>query len=114
MKNLPHIRLKELRKKRKYSQQYMADHLGISQMAYSKIESNKTQLNWDKLNRISKILEINIWDLIDDTKAIESEHPDNLSFNEALDMLKQLLQKHEDEKKILREEIKLLKKQLKK
>ncbi|MCB9361698.1 MAG: helix-turn-helix transcriptional regulator [Flavobacteriales bacterium] len=114
MKKLPHIKIKELRKKRKYSQQYMADHLGISQMAYSKIESNKTQLNWDKLNRISNILEINIWDLIDDTQTIENEYSENFTFNEALDMLKQLLRKHDEEKKILKDEIQLLKKQLKK
>lgn len=115
MKLIPHLKIKEIRKKRKYSQQYMADYLGISQMAYSKIESNKTQLNWDKLNRISKILAINIWDLVDDTKKFENGEPNNeLSLDDTLDMLKKLFLRHEDEKRELLKEIQQLKKQLKK
>lgn len=114
MKKLPHIKIKQIRKQRKFSQQYMADCLGVSQMAYSKIESNKTQLNWDKLTRISNILSINVWDIVDDTKEFETEHPDEMDFNDAITLFKQLLKKHDVEKKELLDEIEKLKKASKK
>ena len=39
-------KIKRIRKIRGFSQTYMAQNLGISQRAYSKIELNETQLNW--------------------------------------------------------------------
>ncbi|MCF6224359.1 MAG: helix-turn-helix transcriptional regulator [Flavobacteriaceae bacterium] len=43
-----------------FSQENMADFLGISQCAYSNLESGKTKLGLKCLEKISKILEIDI------------------------------------------------------
>jgi len=112
MKSLPHIKIKETRESKGYSQQYMADQLGISQMAYSKIERNKTQLNWDKLNKLAQILSINIWDLIDDNKNIDENNLNNQYPSEVVLLLKQLFHKHDYQINLLKEEIEFLKKQL--
>ena len=105
------IKIKTIRKQRKFSQQYMADQLRISQMAYSKIESNKTHLNWEKLNKIAKILRVDIWNLIDETK--DKITPEEKPFLENIKLLDSLYKKHEDEVAELKKEIKSLKIQLK-
>lgn len=46
------------RKELGYSQEYVALKLGLSQKAYSDIESGKTKLKNDVLNQIAIILEI--------------------------------------------------------
>lgn len=50
------IRLQRLTKK--YSQEYMAFSLDISQAAYSKIECGETKLTLDRIYEIAEILEI--------------------------------------------------------
>lgn len=53
----------KLRKERGYSQAYMAQQFGISQMAYSKIESGKTDIGFSKAFKFCEILEISLADL---------------------------------------------------
>lgn len=50
------IRLKRLKKE--YSQEVMANMLGISQNAYSKIENGKTTLTIIRLQEIATILDV--------------------------------------------------------
>ena len=56
------IRLQRLAKK--YSQEYMAFMLEISQAAYSKIERDETELTIQRLLDIGEILEINPFTLL--------------------------------------------------
>jgi transcriptional regulator with XRE-family HTH domain len=58
MINQPEIKLKQLRELKNFTQEYMANQLGLSTRAYSKIETGETQLTINRLNEISKILEI--------------------------------------------------------
>ncbi len=52
----PEIKLKNLRELKNLTQEYMAQQLGLTTRAYSKIESGETQLTINRLNEISKIL----------------------------------------------------------
>jgi transcriptional regulator with XRE-family HTH domain len=56
------IRLQRLAKK--YSQEYMAFMLDISQAAYSKIERDETELTIQRIFDIGEILEINPFTLL--------------------------------------------------
>lgn len=56
------IRLQRLTKK--YSQEYMAFMLNISQAAYSKIERDETELTVKRIFEIGEILEINPYTLL--------------------------------------------------
>src|ERR1700744_6652919 len=56
------IRLQRLTKK--YSQEYMAFMLNISQAAYSKIERDETELTIQRIFDIGEILEINPFTLL--------------------------------------------------
>jgi transcriptional regulator with XRE-family HTH domain len=57
-------RIKKVREQKNYSQTYLAEKLGISQKAYSKIETGDTKLTVDYLFKISEILEVNINELL--------------------------------------------------
>ena len=52
----PEIKLKQLRELKNFTQEYMAQQLGLSTRAYSKIETGETQLTINRLNEISTIL----------------------------------------------------------
>ncbi|MFD1602839.1 helix-turn-helix transcriptional regulator [Flavobacterium artemisiae] len=50
--------IRSIRELKNYTQEYMADELGISQAGYSKIEKGKTDLSFKKLTQIASIFEI--------------------------------------------------------
>lgn len=53
-------RLKELRKKYKYTQKDIANILEISQTQYFKIENTISSISYDKLNKIADFYETSI------------------------------------------------------
>lgn len=57
-------KVKKLRELKNVTQEYMAQELGISQNAYSKIEREETDVSFSRLEQIAKILDINILDII--------------------------------------------------
>jgi transcriptional regulator with XRE-family HTH domain len=58
-------KIKDLRKKKGFSHEYMADKLEISQPAYSKIEKMETVLSVDRLFKIAEILETPVNDILE-------------------------------------------------
>ena len=58
-------RIKEIRKNKGFSHEYMAHKFDLSQPAYSKIEKNETVLSVDRLFKIAEILETTISDILD-------------------------------------------------
>jgi transcriptional regulator with XRE-family HTH domain len=58
--NTPAYRIRKLRESKDYSQQNMADELGLSLSAYSKIETGKTDPSIGRITAIAKILEVDI------------------------------------------------------
>ena len=57
-------KIKELRKKKGYSQKYMADLLHLSNSGYAKIESGENVLSVERLLDICKILGVTSYNLI--------------------------------------------------
>ena len=57
-------RIKEIRKEKGYSHEYIAQELDISQVAYSKIEKNETRLSVERLYKIAEILETPVEELL--------------------------------------------------
>lgn len=58
-------KIKLRREQLNFSQEYIAEHLGISQPAYVKIEKGVTKLDFERLLKISEILEIDINELLE-------------------------------------------------
>lgn len=55
MKNLPQ-KIRRLRELQNFSQMYLAEKLGISARAYSKIESGKIRLSTERFGQIADVL----------------------------------------------------------
>ena len=58
-------KIKEVRKQKGFSHEYMAHKLDMSQPAYSKIEKNETVLSVDRLFKIAEILETPVYDILE-------------------------------------------------
>jgi len=57
-------KIKKLRELKNFSQEHMADELGLTQGAYSKIETGETDVPYTRLEQIAKILGIRPEDII--------------------------------------------------
>jgi transcriptional regulator with XRE-family HTH domain len=57
-------KIRSIRELKNYTQEYMADQLGVTQAGYSKIEKGKTILTYVKLVEIARILEVSVEDII--------------------------------------------------
>ena len=58
-----HDNIRAIRVLKNLSQEYVADSMGVSQSAYGKLERGETQVTWDKLCRIAKVLETTAWEI---------------------------------------------------
>jgi transcriptional regulator with XRE-family HTH domain len=72
-------RIKEIRREKGFSHEYVAHRLGISQPAFSKIEKNETVLSVDRLFKIAVILEISVNDLLEINPNRQKNNLDDLS-----------------------------------
>ena len=61
-------KMRKFREFRNYSQEYVAEKLGITQNAYSRIETNQTKVTTDRLRQLAEILDIPVSDLISDVE----------------------------------------------
>ncbi|MGD1843283.1 MAG: helix-turn-helix domain-containing protein [Thermonemataceae bacterium] len=69
--------IKKYREMLKYSQAYVAEELGISQNAYSKIENNQTKsFTVDRLEKVAALFQISLADLIGIEKSIAVNNVD--------------------------------------
>ena len=64
MKMLIGDKIKSIRELKNYTQEYIADQLGITQAGYSKIEKGKTSLSLDKLEQLALILYLPLENII--------------------------------------------------
>jgi transcriptional regulator with XRE-family HTH domain len=63
-------KLRLLREYRNYSQVYIADQLGITQNAYSRIENNQTRLTADRLGKLAAILNVSLLELLSEKEPV--------------------------------------------
>jgi transcriptional regulator with XRE-family HTH domain len=63
-------KLRLLREFRNYSQEYIAEKLGITQNAYSRIENNQTRLTTERLERLAIILNVPPQELLSDKEPV--------------------------------------------
>jgi transcriptional regulator with XRE-family HTH domain len=65
-------KLRLLREFRNYSQEYIAEKLGITQNAYSRIENNQTRLTAERLEKLAVILGITPMELLSEKEPVIS------------------------------------------
>ena len=105
-------RIRKARELKAYSQALVSEKLGITQKAYSKLERGETKLNWDKLNQLSEIFEIDIWELINTKKELTLEVNNSLDTAHInVDLLEKLIRQYEDKIKSLESKVQNLNKE---
>ncbi len=57
-------KIKNLREMKNFTQEFMAEKLGITQAAYSKLEGGSTKISYSKIEEISKIFDIQVEELL--------------------------------------------------
>lgn len=63
-------KLRLFREFRNYSQEYIAEKLGITQTSYSRIENNRTKLTAERLGQLAAILNVPTTDLLSDDEPV--------------------------------------------
>lgn len=97
-------KIKNRREILNFSQEYVAEKLGISQPAYAKIEKGQTKIDIDRLNKISEILSIDILDLLDSKYVLNTFN--NKDSSQAIGIVENL---HQDNREISNQLINQLK-----
>ncbi len=77
-------KLKSIRKLRNFTQETVAEKLGISTYSYAKIERGETDVKYSRLQQIAKIMEIELEDLfsMDDKKVFNLIGDNNTSIEQ--------------------------------
>ncbi|MCR6637508.1 MAG: helix-turn-helix domain-containing protein [Sporocytophaga sp.] len=108
------VKIKKLRELRNLTQGHMAEKLGISQSAYSKIELDETNVGYERLEQIARALDVSVQDVLafDEKMFFSVMHNQNSSVGYVVHNNVQLAEKereHYEEKiKLLEDKIKLL------
>lgn len=69
------MRLKELREEHGYKQEFLANHLGVKQHAYSQYETGKRQIPIDSLIKLAKLYNVSV-DFILELTDEETPYPE--------------------------------------
>ncbi|WP_396142917.1 helix-turn-helix domain-containing protein [Flavobacterium sp.] len=105
-------RIRKKRTEKGFSQEFLAEKLKISQGTLSNIESNKSKPDIDLLKSISNLLEVDIYDLIEETK-LKQVNKDNsvgyLAENQNFQISEKLIEQYEERIKELKDVIAELK-----
>ena len=73
-------RIKSIRVSKQFSQDYMANELGISQRAYSKIENDEIKLDLEKLQKIAEIFEMEAGEILSN----QTNQANTFSYNKSI------------------------------
>jgi transcriptional regulator with XRE-family HTH domain len=62
-------KIKLLRQSRKWSQEYLAEKLGMSANGYGEIERGNSRMTFEKIEELSQLFEVPLGELCDDEKT---------------------------------------------
>lgn len=104
-------KIKQIRELKNFTQEYMAQNLGLSTRAYSKIETGETQLTINRLNEISAILGVQPMEVLgfDDKKVFNFYNSNDINNVKNINMPEKLIKQYEETIQSLKEQIQLLK-----
>ena len=84
--------LKKIRKSKGYSQEYVADYIGIDTTNYGRIERGQTSITFDRLEQLAKLYGLSIVEFVvtlTNSKPINNtENADSAYFINTIDYLK--------------------------
>lgn len=111
----PEVKIRQIRELKNITQEHIAQQLGISTRAYSKIESGETQLTIQRVNEISRVLDVDPMDLLgfDGKKIFNIYNSHDINNIKHVNLPEKLMEQYEKTIRSLENEITLLKALLK-
>lgn len=105
------LKIKQIRELKNVTQEFVANKLGLSIRAYSKIETGETQLTINRLNEISKALGVDPIEVLgfDDRQVFNNCKQDGYIGINHINIPEKLIQQYEKTIAVLEDEVKLLK-----
>jgi transcriptional regulator with XRE-family HTH domain len=104
--------IRQIRRVKDLSQDYMADVLGLSQSQYSRIENGESAVSFDKVMEIAKALNVNFVDIIDCGKGQTFNNYNCSHLNNNIENVENIHNNNfEQERKAYLEQIKYLQEQ---
>ena|SRR5690554_2447759 len=106
----PEIKIKQIRELKNFTQEYMAQQLGLSTRAYSKIETGETQLTINRLNEISHILGITPVEVLgfDDKQVFNNCKQDGYIGINNINIPEKLIEQYETTIQSLKEQVEIM------
>lgn len=103
-------KIKKIREFKNYTQEYMADQLGMSQTGYSKIERDEVELGFARLEQIAKILDLKVEDItsFDDKYIFNNYHNQTINGFVTHGLAAHERKLYEDQIELLRDKVKYL------
>lgn len=94
-------KIKRIRQFKNYTQQYMAERLGITQGGYNNLESGKVDIPISRIEEIAKILEVSVIEILTyNSTPLENTHfefDDSVKSNEEIKKLyEHIIQQYKD------------------
>ena len=107
----PEQKLKQIRELKNLSQEYIANQLGLSVRAYSKIETGETQLTINRLNEICRIMGVDPIEVLgfDDKNIFNINNSTGNNGYNYINFPDKLVQQYEQTIQSLKEQIALMK-----
>lgn len=112
--------LKVLREVNNYTQEYVAEHIGVDQSTYSKIERNARNLRADQAEKLSELYNVGIADILS-PEGLTFHFSGNIeknngyvqnNYEEQKDSVDKIIQAKDDAINAYRSEIKSLKEEI--
>ena len=103
--------IRKIRELRGFSQQYVANVLGVSQRHLSRLENDEVPIKVSILNRICTILDVSIENLLSFDEEMLFQQKQHNQYNNCF-MYKSLKEEYEKQIALLEAEVILLRKQL--
>jgi transcriptional regulator with XRE-family HTH domain len=76
-------KIREIRRQKDYSAEYVASKLSISKAAYSQLENGNVAFTANKLDKLAQVFEMPIYDLFPNTQKNVFSNNNNATFNVA-------------------------------
>ena len=111
-------KIKKIRELKNYTQEYVANSLGMTQSAYSKIEKGDSDISYSKLEKVAEILQLRPEDIISFNEhlvfnVMHNQNGNGLVINQYADEVKILYERLlQEQKERYETEIRYLKERL--
>ena len=71
--------IRKVRELKNFTQEYVAKKLGVSRSFYIKVENNETQIKFEQLQALSKVMDVSLNDIINfsDKQIFNTSHHNN-------------------------------------